>query len=77
MHLADALSSAYLPLKENINNTKQAIFETIYMCSYLPICDKRLRQIHRDGESLQLLRHVILTSWPDSYAIHTLFSLQR
>ena len=64
MHLADALSRAYLPLKDNINNAKQAIFEKINMSS-----DERLRQIRRateDDESLQLLRHVILTGWPDS-----------
>ena len=68
MHLADALSRAYLPLKDNINNTKQAISEKINMCSYLPIRDERLRQIHRatEGEeSLQLLRRVIFTGWPD------------
>ena len=62
MHLADALSRAYLPLKDNINNTKQAIFEKINMCSYLPICDERLRQIRRateEDESLQLLKHVL------------------
>ena len=59
MHLADALSRAYFPLKDNINNTKQAIFEKINRCSYLPICDERLRQIRRateDDESLQLLK---------------------
>ena len=69
MHLADALSRACLSLKDNINNTKQAIFEKINMFSYLPIRDERLRQIRRateDDESLQLLRHVILTGWPDS-----------
>ena len=69
MHLADALSRAHLPLKDNINNTKQAIFEKINICSYLPILSERLRQIRRateDDESLRLLRHVILTGWPDS-----------
>ena len=69
MHLADALSRAYLSLKDNINNRKQAILEKINMCSYLPICDKRLRQICRatkKDESLQLFRNVILKGWSDS-----------
>ena len=84
MHLADALCRAYFPLKDNINNTKHAIFEKINMCSYLPKRDKKLRQIRRateDDESLQLLRRdphrLARFQSPYTCTSHTRFSLQR
>ena len=55
--------------KITLTTKEQANFEKMNMYSYLPIRDERLRQIRggtEEDELLQLLRHVILTGWPNS-----------
>ena len=68
MHLGDALSRTYLPLKDNINNTKEPSLRKS-TCATIVQLRLRLRQIRRateEDESLQSLRCVILTGWPYS-----------
>ena len=85
IHLANALFRAYLPLKDSINNTRQAIFDKINIYSYLSIPDERLRQI-RESNRRRRTTGTTQTCDPHRFArfqrsfsctSHTLFSFQR
>lgn len=62
MHLADALSRAYLPgIKPDI--------EIVNVAHYLPITEPRLDELRQATEEdyvLQTLKSVILSGWPDN-----------
>ena len=65
LYLADTLSRAYLPTKQN----PQGTFEDINMVEYLPISDVRLQEIReatRHDDELNLLADVILNGWPQT-----------
>lgn len=66
LYLADTLSRAFLPSKPG--PSPQDDLEYVSMVQYLPISDRRLQQI-RDhtskDESLQLLKSVISSGWPE------------
>jgi hypothetical protein len=66
MHLADALSRAYL---RNNDCTGELLDETIHVTELLCIPEDRLQEIRHEtlrDKSQKELSHVIMTGWPDS-----------
>lgn len=66
MHLADALSRAYL---RNDDRTGELSEETVHVTQLLPIPEDRLQEKRNETQrdkSLKELSHVIMTEWPDS-----------
>ena len=83
MELADTLSRAYVSDDRDIGSYEE--IEQVNMVGYLPILESMIRDIQRHTEtdkSLQVLKHTIVSGWPESKGeVHLLIiplrSLQR
>lgn len=69
MHLADALSRAYLPSTEHPSGEE---FEIINNASYLPMSDERIQNLRtatEADEALQILKDIFLRGWPQELTV--------
>ena len=75
MELADTLSRAYVSDDRDIGSYE---IEQVNMVDYLPISESLIRDIQRHTEtdkSLQVLKHTIVSGWPESKSeIHLLIT---
>lgn len=68
MHMADALSRAYLPSQNDNRSYTETEVESVNMVEMLPVSEERVQEIRQnttDDQQLQLLKRTVMVGWPE------------